>query len=249
MAGATWLRRHSSSSRGSSNSCTDASSAHSVVLTMMVGFHRHRHYPEKVEPESPGTAWRKRFGAFGRIRTCDSRFRNSVLYRGRPEKANRYRVFAFSRFGATGYSIPRACGGVGFGVDIGRERDRSGAGLQMGTLGETASIGESGRLLVSGWSQSWARRQHSSCLLPDSPAGHELWVEPGLAPALRALSPRQRNLILQVRNPELRALSGDLPVALLPSLEARGSSAPDGLVAFSCSRGSHASRPPYRWVQ
>lgn len=66
--------------------------------------------------------------------------------------------------------------------------------------------------------QSWARRRPlRRVVFPDSPAGHELWVEPGLAPALRALSPRQRNLILQVRNPELRALSGDLPVALLPS--------------------------------
>ena len=218
MAGATWLRRHSSSSRGSSNSCTDASSAHSVVLAMMVGFHRHRHYPEKPETESPGTAWRKRFGAFGRIRTCDSRFRNSVLYRGRPEKANRYGVFAFSRFGAIGYSISRRMRCRRFWRGHRAGGDRSGAGLQMGTLGETASIGESGRLLVSGWSQSWARRRPlRRVVFPDSPAGHELWVEPGLAPALRALSPRQRNLILQVRNPELRALSGDLPVALLPS--------------------------------
>jgi hypothetical protein len=47
------------------------------------------------------------YGALGRIRTCDTRFRNSALYLGsvRPEDANRHGVFAFSRVVANRCSI------------------------------------------------------------------------------------------------------------------------------------------------
>jgi DNA-binding CsgD family transcriptional regulator len=63
----------------------------------------------------------------------------------------------------------------GFGVDIGREA--------------TAEA------LAYGW-EHWERvRQLEN---PASPAGNEPWVEPGLAPALRALSLRQRQVVILV---------------------------------------------------
>jgi RNA polymerase sigma-70 factor (ECF subfamily) len=87
---------------------------------------------------------------------------------------------------------------AGFGVDIGREATAEALAYGWEHWERVRQLeNPAGYLYRVG--QSWARRRPMRrVVFPDPPAGHELWVEPGLAPALRALSLRQRQAVILV---------------------------------------------------
>jgi RNA polymerase sigma-70 factor (ECF subfamily) len=87
---------------------------------------------------------------------------------------------------------------AGFGVEIGREATAEALAYGWEHWERVRQLeNPAGYLYRVG--QSWARRRPlRRVVFPDSPAGNEPWVEPGLAPALRALSLRQRQVVILV---------------------------------------------------
>ena len=87
---------------------------------------------------------------------------------------------------------------AGFGVDIGREAAAEALAYGWEHWERVRQLeNPAGYLYRVG--QSWARRRPlRRVIFPDAPAGNEPWVEPGLAPALRALSLRQRQVVILV---------------------------------------------------
>ena len=87
---------------------------------------------------------------------------------------------------------------AGFGVDIGREATAE--ALAYGwEHWERVRLLENPAGYLYRVGQGWARRRpRRRVLFPDLPAGNEPWFEPGLGPALRALTQRQRQAVILV---------------------------------------------------
>jgi RNA polymerase sigma-70 factor (ECF subfamily) len=87
---------------------------------------------------------------------------------------------------------------AGFGIDTGREATAEALAYGWEHWERVRCMDNpAGYLYRVG--QSWARRRPMRrVLFPDSSPAGEPWVEPGLGPALRALSPRQRQAVVLV---------------------------------------------------
>jgi DNA-directed RNA polymerase specialized sigma24 family protein len=87
---------------------------------------------------------------------------------------------------------------AGFGADIGREATAE--ALAYGwEHWERLRLSENPAGYLYRVGQSWARRRPlRRVLFPDPSPANEPWVEPGLGPALRALSLRQRQAVVLV---------------------------------------------------
>ena len=87
---------------------------------------------------------------------------------------------------------------AGFGVDTGREATAEALAYGWEHWERVKHLeNPAGYLYRVG--QNWARRRPlRRALFPDLPARNEPWFEPGLGPALEALSPRQRQAVILV---------------------------------------------------
>jgi RNA polymerase sigma-70 factor (ECF subfamily) len=87
---------------------------------------------------------------------------------------------------------------AGFGTDIGREATSEALAYGWEHWERVRQMNNpAGYLYRVG--HNWARKRIVRRIpFPDPPVGEEPWVEPGLLPALRGLSPRQRQAVVLV---------------------------------------------------